>query len=85
VARPRFAPMRPTDRVRIWLCTPMRQSAGQTPDSRATSLPRRRPPTPSLRRLGQAKPYYAAPDRALWRWIYYPLLVSLDMRTIAKV
>jgi hypothetical protein len=27
---------------------------------------------PSLRRLGQVKPCYAAPDRALWCWIYYP-------------
>ena len=46
--------------------------ARQTPHPRATSLPRRCRAPPFWRRLGQVKPCYAAPDRALWRWIYYP-------------
>jgi len=54
---------------------PARDARSQrSPHTRLTSNlpPAAAPGHPSLRRLGQVKACYAAPDRALWRWIYYP-------------
>ena len=51
--------------------TRVRWRSPNTPPTRNLP-PAATPCPPFLRRLGQVKSCYAAPDRALWRWIYYP-------------